>query len=94
MRRLELSECIPSVHFLEKKEARGVEWSEILDILKNPSVVENHLGKWRYVKGDLAIVVANPFVSSMGQIGASPVLVTILLRRDEKWTDEDVKSRG
>lgn len=93
MKRLELSETLPSIHFLEKREARGVSWSDVRDILKNPSVVEVHNSKYRYVKGDLAIVVAFPQPYSKirpGQI-ENPVLVTILLRVQEKWSDEDVR---
>lgn len=94
MKRLELSECLPSVHFLEKKESRGIDWADVRDILENPQVVEVHNGKYRYVKDQLAIVVAFPQLHTRirpGQI-ENPVLVTILLRVQEKWSDEDVRN--
>jgi hypothetical protein len=85
-----LSECIPSAHFLEKKEARGVDWQTIRAALENPGVVEEteHNGRkaLRYVHGEIAIVV-------VGWFRDHPILVTVLLRESKQWTDEDVRNR-
>lgn len=90
MNPLVLSECIPSAHFLEKKEARGVDWQTVREALEKPSVVEEseHNGRknLRYVRGDLAVVVG-------GWRTPHPILVTVLLRESQQWTDEDVRSR-
>jgi hypothetical protein len=90
MRPLILSECIPSAHFLQKKEARDVDWQCIREALEKPGVVEEsvHNGskKLRYVRGDIAVVVG-------GWNTLHPILVTVLLRESEQWTDEDVRNR-
>jgi arginyl-tRNA synthetase len=80
-----LCDTVPSVHFLAKREARGVDWQTVRLALEKPSVVEqNGDGRARYVRGDIAIVV-------QGYSTDRPVLITVLLRQQDQWTDEDVR---
>lgn len=64
---------------------RDVTPEEVVEILRRPSVVEPHQGRERYVGRKLVLVVA-------WEAGA-PVLVTVLLRRGEQWTNSDAASR-
>jgi len=78
-----LSDCVPSAHFLEKKEKRGVSWDTIREIVEKPSVIETAgVGRRRLSKDGVAIVIS---------AGSPTVLITILLRQQDQWTDEDVK---
>lgn len=86
MRGWDLSECIITAHFREKREVRGVPWEAIAETLRHPWVVEPHQGRHRVVRGRLALVVAD-------LRSESPVLVSLLLRGiEERWTDDHARS--
>lgn len=72
------------MHFLNKREARRVPWEAIAKALSEPHVTEPHEGKVRYSRDGLTVVATDP--SECQPV----VLVTLLLRRQRQWTDEDV----
>lgn len=64
---------------------RKVSFDQLVDIIKTPDIIEPHKGNERYVKGDLCVVVARQ--------GSRRIVITILLRHQDKWTDDDVANR-
>lgn len=70
-------------HARAKMIERGVTYEEIVEVLTRPHVTEPHEGAVRYVRGDLVAVVA----------ADAPVLITVLLRRQGRWTSEDARRR-
>lgn len=81
---METPEYHPTPHLVEKLKVRDVTWGNILDCLEHPEVVyPDKLDRKRYQKGDLC-VVAN-------RKGA---VITVLLRKEDQWTDEDARNRS
>lgn len=64
---------------------RDVRPEEVIAVLREPEIVEQHEGRERYVRRGLVAVVAWD--------GAVPVLVTVLLREGRQWTDGDARRR-
>lgn len=77
-------EPYPTNHSLQKMKDRAITWAEVVDIVERPEVVygPDYQGRRILQKGDLSVVV--------GRDGA---VVTVLLRSEEQWTDEEAKSR-
>lgn len=74
-------------HVREVMSRRDVTVDEVLDVVRHPEVVEPSNGMQRFVKGDLAVVVAT---------GARPgefAVVTVLYRVPWRWTDADMRAR-
>lgn len=75
-----------SAHAVTAMAERDVEVETIAAILVRPDIVEAQPGhRRRFVGQGLAIVVAGD--------DENPVVVTVLLRREEQWTDQDVRDR-
>lgn len=72
-------------HAREVMKRRNISWDELVEVIERPDIIEPHQGKKRYVKGKLCVVVAP---SLHGK-----VIVTILLRDQNQWSDEDVRKR-
>lgn len=87
MRRLDLTEVYPTAHMVRVMGERGVQWSEVATALSSPHVVEAHQGRWRYVRGDLVVVVA-------GLESCRPALVTVLWRRGHQWRSGEMRQRN
>lgn len=79
-----MPENYPTRHVVEKMNDRVITWGEILEVIKRPEVVYGPDYKGRKVmqKDKISVVVASD--------GA---VVTVLLRSEEQWTDEDAKQR-
>lgn len=73
-------------HAREVMAARGVTFDEIAEVLARPEIVEPHQGKRRFVRDGVVVVVAE------GHRGEK-VVVTVLFRRSEQWTSEDMRRR-
>lgn len=72
-------------HARDKMRARKVSFDDVVDAIRNPDITEPHKGKTRFVKGDLVVVCdtrENKYV-----------VVTILLREQNTWTDHDIIQR-
>jgi len=82
---LNLSNLRITRHAVGVMGERGVEVEEIVEILRRPDVVEPHDGKRRFVGHGLALVIAGD--------DERPVLVTVLLRRRDQWTNADARKR-
>lgn len=83
---LNLQHLTVAAHAFKAAAARGVEIEEIVEILRRPEIVEpQDDGRRRFVGKGLALVVAGT--------DDRPVLVTVLLRRRDQWTDEDARKR-
>lgn len=78
------SDIHPTPHLIEKMAARKVTWGDVVDVIESPEVTHGPNSQGRYVhqKGQLAVVVT--------QQGA---VITVLLRQEGQWTDEDMKAR-
>lgn len=72
-------------HARDVMKRRSVTFQQIVDAISQPEIIEPHKGKSRYVKGNLCVVVAS---SLHGK-----VIITILLRDPENWTDHDARNR-
>lgn len=70
-------------HAREKMVEREVTFADLVDALRAPQGVEPHNGAFRFVKGDLVVVVAED----------APIVITVLLRRREQWTSADMRRR-
>lgn len=82
MRGRDLSECIVTAHARDVQKRRGIPWDAVAKALREPHVIEPHQGRWRVVRGPLAVVVAD-------LAKESPVVVTLLLRGvEETWNDD------
>lgn len=77
-------EYYPTRHVVEKMNARNITWAEILEIVEKPEVTFGPDTRGRKVlqKDDLAVVV-----------GSDNAIVTVLLRDEDQWTDEDARKR-
>jgi len=64
---------------------RDVRPEEVIAVLRDPQVVEPHEGRERYVRNGLVAVIVWE--------GERPVLVTVLLRKRETWTNADARRR-
>lgn len=73
-------------HARQVMKARKIELDDVLAVVNKPGIVEPHEGAWRFVRGDLCAVV----VVDRG----AALVITVLLRRGEQWTDEDAKGRS
>lgn len=75
----------PTPHLIEKLKARDVTWGTILDCLEHPEVVygPDQRGRSNYQKDDLCVVASRE--------GA---VITVLLRNEDPWTDEDARNRS
>lgn len=74
----------PTPHLREKLEAREITWAEIVDVLENPEVAfgPDAKGRMTVQKDNLCVVV-----------GRDGGVVTVLLRQQNQWTDEEMKKR-
>lgn len=74
----------PTKHALEKMELRNILWGETLDVIEKPTLTygPDHKGRTVMQKDKLSVVV-----------GSDLAVVTVLLRQDGDWTDEDVRQR-
>lgn len=74
----------PTPHLVEKLKVRDVTWGSVLECLEHPEVVygPDHRGRSNYQKGDLCVVASRE--------GA---VVTVLLRDENQWSDEDARNR-
>ncbi len=88
MDRNEIAEIRLTRHAREQMVARDVTPEEVGEAILRADVVEPSRGARRFVKGDLVVVVA-PDARRRGRY----VVVTVLLRSAEDWTDEDVRRR-
>lgn len=70
-------------HAREKMTERDVAYSEVVEALVAPHIVEPHKGAFRFVRGDLVVVVAED----------SPVVITIVWRKREQWTSAQMRGR-
>jgi len=74
-----------SNHAREVMKRRQITWDEVVATVERPDIIEPHQGKKRYVKGTLCVVIAPSLHGN--------VVVTILLREQKQWSDEDVRNR-
>lgn len=74
----------PTPHLIERLRKRNITWAEVVDILDKPDVVygPDPQGRRTMQKNDLCVVVSDK--------GA---VITVLLRQDEQWNDEEVRQR-
>ncbi len=72
-------------HARDVMKRRQVSFEQLVEIISNPDIIEPHQGKRRYVKDNLCVVVAS---SLHGK-----VVITILLRKNDSWTDNDARNR-
>ena len=74
----------PTKHFIEKMNARAVTWAEVVEIVDAPEVVYGPDARGHRIlqRGDLSVVVASD--------GA---VLTVLLRNEDEWDDDQAKSR-
>lgn len=85
---------ILSDHAKRAMRARGISRDVALELVHNPQVIEPCLpskknpqkGLERRVRGCLAAVVQRR------KEDGHPVVITFLLRRNGRWTDEDVRA--
>lgn len=75
----------PTKHLLEKLDAREVTWGEIVEVVEHPEVVygPDYRGKKIHQKGDLSVVVA-----------PDGAVLTVLLRDEKQWNDEQARERS
>lgn len=73
-------------HARQVMKRRAITFETIVSIVRDPSIIEPHDGKKRYVRDDLCVVIAT-------DKRGFKVVVTILLRVQDQWTDADVRSR-
>lgn len=77
-----------SVHALEVCRRRGVSRETVTKMIADPEVTQQAKdGRTRYWRGNLCAVVAQDEGSD------NLILVTVLLRQEDEWTDEDVAER-
>lgn len=73
-------------HALSVMKSRDVTPEEVIEIIRNPDVTEPSEGQRRYVANGLAVAVDvryNPYV-----------VITVLMRNREQWTNENVRTRS
>lgn len=77
-------EYYPTRHAVEQMKARSLSWADVLEIVNEPEVTFGPDSRGRRVlqKGSLAVPVARD--------GA---VITVLLRSQDQWTNEDVMNR-
>ncbi|QWY81877.1 hypothetical protein SEA_HONK_54 [Microbacterium phage Honk] len=76
----------PTRHAAERMAARAVTWEDVLVAVRRGSGhAHRHGGRtaWRVFYGDLMVVIALD----------RPLVITVGLRSDEQWSDEDVRNR-
>lgn len=81
-----IASLYPSRHAAERMAAREVTWEDVLTAVRRGSGHEHRHGgrsAWRVFYGDLMVVLGMD----------RPIVVTVGLRSDEQWTDEDVRKR-
>lgn len=76
-------ELRPSPHALCVMKDRGVEWREVVDTVRLYEVTDSHQGRRRFYRGPLCVVVAE-----------DGTVVTVLLRVQHRWKNEDARKRG
>ena len=78
-------EVYPTKHLLKNMRERHVTWAEVVDIIERPEVVSgpDMQGREVYHKGKLSIVVAR-----------NGDVITVLLRQEKQWTNEDAQKRN
>ena len=78
-------EIYPTKHLVKNMRERHVTWGEIVDIVDHPEVVTSPdmQGRQLYQKGKLSVVVAR-----------NGDVITVLLRQEQQWTNEDAKKRN
>lgn len=74
----------PTKHSIQTMRARKISWADVVEVANNPEVTygPDLRGVVNYQKGKLCVLVSKD--------GA---VVTVLLRKGEKWTDEDARNR-
>lgn len=72
-------------HALKAMRSRHVEVEDVVEALLRPEVVEPHASRVRFVREGVAYVVAE----EQGR----PILITVLLRRRDEWTNADARGR-
>lgn len=72
--------CTP--HLLAKLRERDIAPEEVAECLRRPDVIEPHMGRRRFVRGSLVVVVAHD--------GA---LITVLIRSRTAWDSTVARSR-
>lgn len=79
-----MSEYYPTDHLREKMTSRNITWAEILEVVERPEVTfgPDDKGRQTHQKGDLCVVV-----------GRNRAVITVLLRQQQTWSDEQVASR-
>ncbi|NNM44519.1 hypothetical protein [Knoellia koreensis] len=74
----------PTAHSLAKMSARGVSWADVVETVRDASVVYGSDRGRVHQRGDLGVVVARD--------GA--VVTVLLAERRRRWTDADARARG
>lgn len=74
----------PTAHAVEKMNSRNVKWGDILDTIDHPEVTygPDDRGRIVYQRLDLGVVV-----------GKDDAVITVLLRQEDDWVDDDVRGR-
>jgi len=83
---IDLERVEVSAHARRAMAERNVTPQQVLDALRYPEITEPHLGRRRYVRGDVAVVVDDR--------GGRHVVVTVLWRRGDQWTSETMAARA
>lgn len=73
-------------HAWQAMKDRNVTPEQVVAVLRDPAVTEPHMGRRRFVKGDLAVVVDDD--------GVLLRVVTVLWRRGQQWTSESMAARA
>ena len=84
-----MSDFLPisfSEHARRVMRARGVGVAEVFDVLTGADVVEVTTKGERYARGTLTVVTARE--------RGRRIVVTVLLRSRDPWTDEDARHRA
>lgn len=63
---------------------RDLPVTDLADVFRHSAGTERHEGRWR-------VVGRNGLVAVLSDDG---VIITVLLRRSEQWTDSDVRGRA
>lgn len=73
-------------HARTKMRDRNVTFEDIAHAIERPEITEPHKGKRRYTRDNLCVVVSEE--------GGIKVVITILLRDTNQWTDADISNRA